>query len=164
MGRPSAIELLDIVCPGVRARLEAYGGEFIDATIHVPPSVAYDANGQLFKISVGVRLVLPDEKVIQIITRNTKDGPIWRNSGYYSFHCGPSKGDPTEVFFRIDRNRDHGLHCHILGQGRPGAKTGGHLSPREVRPDIIAVDVLRFLDYVDEFLRTGVIPFTRFGP
>jgi hypothetical protein len=111
----------------------------------------------------GVRVVLEDGKAIQILTRSRKVGPLWGRGGYFSYHCGPSKDDMADVFFRIDLDPT-GLHCHIRGQGKPGSKTGGHLFPQQVTPDIRIVDALRFLDSVDEFLKTGTIPFRKFGP
>ena len=163
MGKPTAIELLDIAYQGIRSRLSGYGGIFIEPDRNVEPKTSYDSNSQLVGLAAGVRTVLPDGKVIQILTRNRKDGPIWRSAGFYEYHIGPSKADMTDVYFRIDLHPP-GLHCHIRGEGKLGSKSGGHLTAREVVPDIRTVDALRFLDYVDDFLKTGIIPFRKFGP
>ena len=79
MGKPTAIELLDIAYQGIRSRLSGYGGIFIEPDRNVEPKTSYDSNSQLVGLAAGVRTVLPDGKVIQILTRNRKDGPIWRS-------------------------------------------------------------------------------------
>jgi hypothetical protein len=164
MGKPTALELLEMVHPGVRARLDSYGGTYLPPDRGVELQVGHDANGRIVKATIGIRLVLPDNKVIQILTRNNREREIWRNSGYFSFHCGPSKDDMAEVFFRIDQNKEQPLHCHIRGQGKPGSKSGGHVHPNSVDPDIRGMDPLRFLDLVDAFIRDGTIPLRKVGP
>ena len=155
MPRPTARDLFEAVYPGLLARVQALGGEWVDEPwVYAEPTCAQDDAGTIITAQAAVRRVFGGYEgrtcVVNIAFRSHLRGGVWTPAAF-SFNCGRNPKARDESFFRIDANRRDGPHCHLAGYEKQ------HLPWSKVTPRPSA-DPFVFVKLVEDFCRTGVIP------
>lgn len=102
-----------------------------------------------------------DNSIIRIAIRAEKNSFTY-TFRHYNFLFGPDSSDITIPYFRFDFHppMPHYPHCHLKGYGKDQEKGTDHLTSKQVEP-WVGSDVYKFLDNVEEFRRTKIIPIKR---
>lgn len=160
MARYTRDSLFDEVFPGLLERLRALGGHDLEPTTCATPNGRFDGNAKLTTAEMAVRhdgIVCADGRkcVVQIVVRAKLIKWVWVPQ-MVSYHCGPNAAEMDEVHFRIDSSLVQPFHVHIRGHGTKPEK-GGHIHPGKVEPRP-TLDPYTFMDLVEQFIKTNVIP------
>ena len=138
---------------GIVSRIKALGpGRFI---ADPQRSLLVRSGGVPSKIIFALRYVFDDDQMmIRIYATFSKDGSRFKRI-HYAHHCGPEPLDSEVTHFRIDFDRFHEYHVHLRGF------EDDHFDVSLIEPNVRDNDPFHFLDLVERFRRTGVIPLTR---
>ena len=140
--------------PGVLARLEGMGpGEYV-----------FDGQSrkgvkgtQVVECMLAVRWAFSDMPLMVRMASSFRQRTpgLLDDRFHYAFHCGPSKNDVKDTYFRIDLDRTQAPHVHLA----PNIED--HIPVENVDPDVVDIQPAAFLDLVEKFrndIAAGIDP------
>lgn len=155
-------EAVEMVSPGLHARLVGHGGGF---EVEYEPEKTVDDAGNVLTLSISFSYTFPNENIkLSFKLRVRKKGFTWKYL-YYSYHCGPKADEYRDLFFRIDFNPSRGgPHVHL--PHLPGNNL--HLPFSHVDPPLTGIDACLlpkvFLDFVEQYRQERRIPLKKSKP